>query len=216
MSFANVILYIALIGYILYGKAKGWPMKAPEKLFVLPVLLVIIGYGDATHGSMSHTELALTVVGCAVSLGLGILRGRADKISIRNGVQYVQWGVASFVLFASNIAIKLIFDIIGVAAGSTLSDVSKSLILTLGLTTVGEAIALLVRSDAGARILSGGGESGAFGPRPSPTQPGSDLRDGAAAWLRQRVDEPRAEHHHDHDHDRHDHHHREDRYEQSR
>src|ERR1700722_8103418 len=109
MSFANVLIYIALIAYILYGKAKGWPMKTPKRLFLLPVLVVIIGYGDATHGTMKPVEITLTVIGGAVSLALGLLRGRADKISTRDGVQLVQWGGLSFALFATNLVIKAIF-----------------------------------------------------------------------------------------------------------
>src|ERR1700727_1552460 len=124
MSLANVLLYVALIGYILYGKARGWPMKTPKKLFLLPVLLVIIGYGDAAHGTIKPLELALTVIGGVISLGLGLLRGRADKISIRDGSQFVQWGVLSFALFATNLVAKLVLDLVGVAGGSTFSQVS--------------------------------------------------------------------------------------------
>jgi hypothetical protein len=84
-----------LIAYVLYGEAKGWQMKPPKRLFLLPVVIVIIGYGDATHGTMKSFEVGLTVVGCAVSLGLGLLRGRADKISDRGGSQLVQWACRS-------------------------------------------------------------------------------------------------------------------------
>jgi hypothetical protein len=172
MSFVNVLIYIALIVYILYGKAKGWPMKTPKNLFLLPVLVVIIGFGDATHGTMKPFEVALTVVGGAVSLGLGLLRGRADKISIRNASPYVQWGGLSFALFATNLVVKAILDVVGVAAGSTFSAVGNTLVLTLGLTLVGEALALLLRSGATTSLRASD--------RPVPAQPRHATRDQLA------------------------------------
>jgi hypothetical protein len=167
MSFTNILVYVALIAYILYGKAKGWPMKTPKKLFLLPLVVIIIGYGDVTHGTMKPLEITLTVIGAAVSLGLGLLRGRADKISIRNGAQFVQWGGLSFALFATNLVVKLIFDAVGVAAGSAFSTVDKSLVLTLGLTLVGEAIVLFVRSGAAAGLIN----NGMSGATPTPSTP---------------------------------------------
>jgi hypothetical protein len=194
MSFANILIYVALIAYILYGKAKGWPMKSPKKLFLLPVIVVVIGYGDATHGTMKPLEITLTVIGAAVSLGLGLLRGRADRISIRNGAQFVQWGGLSFALFATNLVVKLIFDAVGVATGSPFSTVDKSLVLTLGLTLVGEAIVLFVRSGAATGLINHG-ISGATPAqsRSTPTKgftgDRSNLRGGAVSWLRQQASE---------------------------
>jgi hypothetical protein len=202
MSFANILIYVALIAYILYGKAKGWPMKSPKKLFLLPVLVVIIGYGDATHGTMKPLEVTLTVIGAAVSLGLGLLRGRADKISIRNGSQFIQWGGLSFALFATNLVVKLIFDAVGVATGSPFATVDKSLVLTLGLTLLGEAIVLFVRSGAATGLINNGISGATPTPstptpstptRPTPTNGFSDnrpnLRGGAVSWLRQQATE---------------------------
>jgi hypothetical protein len=57
MTIANVLLYVALIGYVLYSKVQGQPRRRP---------------------------LARA----------GALRGRADKLSVRDGAQFVQWGAA--------------------------------------------------------------------------------------------------------------------------
>lgn len=154
MSSANVILYVALIAYVLYGKARGWPMKAPKKLFALPIVIVVIGFGDATQGTIKPVEIVLIGVGSVVSLVLGLMRGQADRISIRNGGQYVQWGALSFGLFAANIMVKVILDAIGLAAGMSFSTVGQSLVFTLGLTLVGEAIVLFVRSGGTADLLN--------------------------------------------------------------
>jgi hypothetical protein len=214
MSFANVLIYLALIAYILYGKARGWPMKTPKRLFLLPVLIIIIGYGDATHGTMKPFEVALTVIGGAVSLGLGLLRGRADKISTRDGVQFVQWGGLSFALFAANLVVKLILDVVGVASGSTFSAAEKTLILTLGLTLLGEAIVLFLRSGAGAGRLNSDRSAPARPQAPSGVTPFSDRPEAyrtsesvqQPVWPAGDVRSDRHEHHHDHHEHHHDHH----------
>jgi len=86
MTVANILIYIALIGYILFKRVQGQPVKMGRKLFILPVLLVVIGYGDLVNGSgLKPIEITLTVIGGVLSLGLGALRGRADKLSTRDG-----------------------------------------------------------------------------------------------------------------------------------
>jgi|SRR5580692_646790 hypothetical protein len=177
MTFANILIYVLLIALVLARRFRGHPIADLRKLLALPVILTVIGYGDLTHGGLKPIAVTLTVIGAALSLGLGALRGRADKVSERDGSPYVQWGIASLVLFCVNIAAKLVLDVIGVAAGETFATAGKSLIFTLGLTLVGEAIVLSMRS-------------GATWQRP------------ALARAPERVPVYRHEHHH-HDHDHH-------------
>jgi hypothetical protein len=142
-----------LIGYILYQRVQGRPVKEGRKLFVLPVLLIILGFGDVTQGaSAKPLEVTLTVIAGAISLGLGLMRGRVDKLSERNGAPFVQWGAASLLLFVGNLLTKVVLDIIGLAAGSAGSAVGKSLVLTLGLTLLGEAIVLWMRTGGARRV----------------------------------------------------------------
>jgi hypothetical protein len=58
------------------------------------------------------------------------------------------------VLFGVNIVAKLVLDIVGVAAGGNTSAVGQSLVFTLGLTLLGEALVLLVRSGAARGSIS--------------------------------------------------------------
>jgi len=146
MTFANILIYLALIAFIIARRFKGRPIGAPKRLFALPVILIILGYGDLSQGTMKPVEVTLTVIGAALSLSLGLLRGRADKITSRDGSPFVQWSAASLILFIATLAAKLVLDLIGVAAGSTAAAAEKSLLFTFGLTLAGEAIVLFVRS----------------------------------------------------------------------
>jgi hypothetical protein len=147
MSALSVLLYLALIGYVLARKVQGQPIGEPKKLFVLPVIVTVIGYGDMTGaGGMNGIDIAVIVVVSILSLVLGLMRGRADKISIRDGSPFVQWGIASLVLFGANLVVKVAVDLIGLAAGGTAAAAVHSLVFTLGLTLVGEAIVVWLRS----------------------------------------------------------------------
>jgi hypothetical protein len=147
MNLANVVVYLALIAFILAKKVKGQPIGTPKKLFALPVVVTVIGYADVTHGTMKPVEIAVTVIGAAVSLGLGVLRGGADKLSVRDGSAFTQWGAASLVLFLGNLVAKLALDLAGLAVGCTFAAEGKSLVLTFGLTLLAEAGVLWLRSE---------------------------------------------------------------------
>lgn len=153
MTAANIAVYAALIIYLLARKMIGQPLREGRKLLVLPVLVTIIGYGDLGHGgTLKATEIGLIVLGSAISLVLGAWRGAADRLSERDGARYVQWTWFCLGLFASNLVIKLILDVVGLEAGSTGSQVGRSLVFTLGLTMLGEAVILWLRSGGAAAL----------------------------------------------------------------
>jgi hypothetical protein len=160
MTATNVLVYVALIGFVLFKRVQGQPVAAPKRLFGLPIVLIVVGYGDLTHGpTMKPIEITLTVIAGAVSLGLGLMRGRADKLSVRDGSPFVKWGAASLILFVGNLAAKLILDLIGIASGGTASAVGNSLVLTLGLTLLGEATVVWMRTGGAAAMLNSAQET---------------------------------------------------------
>ena len=110
MSALSVLLYVALIVYVLGRKVQGQTVTETRKLFVLPVIVTVIGYGDLTHAGLGGADVAVTVIGSVVALALGVQRGRVDKVSTREGAPFVQWGVASLVLFGVNILAKVVID----------------------------------------------------------------------------------------------------------
>jgi hypothetical protein len=148
MSALSVLLYVALIVYVLSRKVQGQAITETRKLFVLPVIVTVIGYGDLTRAGLGGADVAVTVIGSVVALALGVQRGRADKVSVREGATFIQWGAASLILFGANIVAKVLIDLIGLAAGATLAGAEQSLVFTLGLTLVGEALILWLRAES--------------------------------------------------------------------
>jgi hypothetical protein len=169
MSVLNMLVYVALIGYVMFKRVQGQPVATPKRLFALPIILIVLGYGDVTSGAaLKPIVITLTVIGGALSLGLGLLRGRADQLSAREGSQFVKWGAASLILFVGNLVAKLVLDLIGVAAGGTTSAVGKSLLLTFGLTLLGEAIVVWMRTGGATGLLNPPRATAAQPRQPSP------------------------------------------------
>jgi hypothetical protein len=171
MSFANVILYLAILCFIVYRRVQGKPAGSMKQLFILPIVLSVLGYQDLAHKSLDTIDVVFAVAGCGVSLVLGAVRGVLDKIEFRDGAPWVRWGAASVVVFGVNIAAKLILDVVSVVAGGTTSGAISSLLLAAGLMLAGEAAVVGLRLQTGPAPVTGGP---AAAPMPSqgwPVQP---------------------------------------------
>jgi hypothetical protein len=155
VTLANVAIYIALIIFVVYRRMTGSPVGPVKRQFALPVALIVIGWGDATKGLTKPLDVTFTIVGCAISLVLGLARGGTDRVSERDGAAYVQWTWWSVGLFAANVVVKLVLDLAGVAAGETARAAGSSLIIALGLTLLGEAAVVWYRAGGPGRLSSG-------------------------------------------------------------
>ena len=149
MSLANVALYIAILGFVVYRRVQGRPAGSAKQLLVLPVVLSVLGYQDLAHKSLDSVDIAFAVAGCALSLGLGALTGALNKLEVRDGTPWVRWGTASVVVFAINIAAKLILDVVSVVGGRNDVGSASSLVLAAGLMLAGEAAVVWLRLQAG-------------------------------------------------------------------
>jgi hypothetical protein len=188
MTAANVLLYVALIGFMIFQRIKGRPVQSFRALLALPVILSFIGWQDIERvRHLSTIDMTASVIGCAISLVLGGVRGFTDKVSDRNGVPWVQWSVASLVVFAVNVVTKLGLDAGAVALGGTTRGVTSSLLLAVGLMLIGESVVILYRVQgfqprpaAGpAAFGSGGpGHAGAAGSATAPRAGGRLLGTG--------------------------------------
>ena len=186
MTVANILLYTALIGFMIFQRIKGRPVQSVRTLLALPVILSIIGWQDIEHVQhLNSIDITISVIGCAISLVLGAVRGFTDKVSDRNGVPWVQWSVASLLAFAVNVVAKLGLDAGGVALGGTTSGVTSSLLLAVGLMLIGESAVVLYRIQgfqpgpaAGPNDLSSGGSGngGAAGSAAAPRPGGPAAR----------------------------------------
>ncbi len=148
MTFTAIAIYLAIIGFILFRRLRGEAVPDPKKLFVLPVIVGAIGLENISHAKANAIAIGVIVAGSALSLGLGALRGRLDRLSIVNGAPYMAWTAGSVVILVVNVLLKLVFDVSGVAAGGTKTALTGSILLSLGLTLLGEAAIIWVRAQS--------------------------------------------------------------------
>jgi hypothetical protein len=116
MTFTTIAIAIALIVFVLARRMRGEAVPAPKKLFLLPLVVGAIGLQNLTHAKPNAIDIGVIVAGCALSLVLGLLRGRLDKVSMVNGAPYMAWSAGSVAVFAVNVLSKLALDAGGVAS----------------------------------------------------------------------------------------------------
>jgi hypothetical protein len=148
MTFTTILVAVAVVVFVLARRMRGEALPTPKKLFLLPLVVGAIGLQNLTHAKLNAVDIGVIVAGCTLSLTLGLLRGRLDKVSMVNGAPYMSWSVASVVIFGVNVLSKLALDAGGVAAGGTRAALSSSILLSLGLTLLGEAVVVWQRAQS--------------------------------------------------------------------
>jgi hypothetical protein len=146
MTLSTIAIAVVVIVLVLARRVRGEAVPAPKKLFLLPLALGFFGLDDVIHTRLNSIDLAVVIAGSVLSLGLGMLRGRLDRVTVVDGSPWVRWSAASVALFAVNVLAKLALDAGGVAAGGTTAALSNSLLLSLGLAFLGEAAVVWLRT----------------------------------------------------------------------
>jgi hypothetical protein len=162
MAWTSIVIAVGVIVFVVARRVRGEAVPAPKKLFLLPLVVGAIGLQTLTHAKPNAVAIGVIAAGGVVSLALGLLRGRLDKISVVNGVPSMAWTAGSVAVFVVNVLFKLALDAGGVAAGGTRSALTASILLSLGLTLFGEAVVVWQRAQslpsedvAGGRYRSG-------------------------------------------------------------
>jgi hypothetical protein len=148
MNLTSIAIAVALIVFVVARRVQGQPVAAPKKLFLLPIVAGVIGLQDISHVTLNAVDIAVVATGAVLSFGLGLLRGRFDTLTMVNGSPWVSWSAASVIVFAVNVVAKLALDAGGVLAGGTTSALSSSILLSLGLTLLGEAAVIWFRTQS--------------------------------------------------------------------
>jgi hypothetical protein len=174
MTITTIAIAAALIVFVLAKRVRGEAVREPKKLFLLPIVVGVIGVQNVAHAKANTIDIAVIAAGAALSLGLGLLRGKFDRVTLVNGSPFMSWSAASVAVFAGNVLAKLALDAVGVAAGGTTAALTSSILLSLGLTLLGEAAVVWFRSQS----LTAAGPGSWAGPR---TSTGPDTSGGSGS-----------------------------------
>ena len=105
MDVTSYLVAPALVGWVIAREFAGRWVPVRRSL-LLPLVLVVVGVGQAGH--VQWTALAAAVVGADVLLtaGLGVLRGSAIRLTLRDGYLYQRGGGPSVGLWVLTVAVR--------------------------------------------------------------------------------------------------------------
>lgn len=138
-SAANVLLYVAIAGYVLYRvvyKQVRGTLLDRRTLTVMPVVLVAVGgylCAKALPGA-SAAELGLLAVDLVVLAGLGVLRSTTTTLTERNGTTFQKGSAVTIGLWVLTIGVRVGLVALGTALGIAGPLTSASIALTIGVS----------------------------------------------------------------------------------
>jgi hypothetical protein len=137
----TIVLVVAAVGWMLWSRMKGQPLKV-RRLLVLPVVLTVLGITDLTGSSAPHLtakDIGFLATGAAISAVLGAARGATIVIYPQAGELWQRYRPVTVGLWITLIATKLILMVIAGAAHASAGGGTSSLLLTLGISLLAEA-----------------------------------------------------------------------------
>lgn len=106
MDILSYLVPAALVVWVIARQFTGRYVAARRSL-VLPLVLFVVGLGQAGH--VAWTPLAVVAVGgdVALTVALGVVRGYATRLTLRDGYLYQRGGWLSVGLWVATIAVRL-------------------------------------------------------------------------------------------------------------
>lgn len=144
----TIVLAVAAVGYVLWSRMKGQPLKA-KRLLVLPVVLTVLGITDLTGSSAPHLtpkDIGFLAAGVGISAALGAARGATIELYPQGGELWQRYRPVTVGLWITLIAAKLILLVIAGAAHASAGGGTSSLLLALGVSLLAEAAIVVTRA----------------------------------------------------------------------
>ncbi|WP_370949434.1 DUF1453 domain-containing protein [Amycolatopsis sp. cg5] len=156
----QLVLIIAVIGYVLVRRMLGQPAEA-KRMLVLPAILVVIGLWNIESVTGSSIALIFLVVTTVIGIGLGALRGLSIRLYHQDDIVFMRYTWVTVLLWVLNIGVK-------VGAGALLATLDKStdsnsaMFVSLGLGLLAEGVVVLAKAlRSGQQIVWKTGKDGA-------------------------------------------------------
>jgi len=138
-SAANVLLYVAIAGLVLYKvvyqQIRG-TLLTRRTLVTMPLLLTAVGAYltlKALPGA-SAAELGLLAADLLVLAGIGVLRSTTTTLVERDGTTFQKGSAITIGLWALTVAVRIGLVALGTALGVAGPLTSASIALTLGVS----------------------------------------------------------------------------------
>ena len=152
MGPVEIVLVALLVVWVLYRQVTGRFVRSGGAALRLPLVLSAIGLLSLVQGHPAVTALgvALVAVELLVTAGLGIARGAAVRLEVREGWLYQRGGAPVLVLWLLTIAVRAGMAVLAGALGAG-PLVSATLTLSFGVSLLVQAAVLARRVEADGR-----------------------------------------------------------------
>jgi hypothetical protein len=120
-----------------------------KQLLVLPLVFTVIGVTDLTSSTARHlgsADVAFLAAGVAISAVLGVARGATIELFPKDGELWQRYRPSSVALWIALIATKLVLIVVAHGAAAAAGGGTNTLLLTLGVSLLGEAALLAARA----------------------------------------------------------------------
>jgi hypothetical protein len=144
----TILLVLAAVGYVLWSRMQGRPLKA-KRLLVLPAIFTVLGVTDLTGSSAPHlssTDLAFLVVSVTLSVVLGAARGATIQLYPQDGELWQRYRPSTVGLWLVLIGSKLALAVVAHGAGASAGAGTSTLLLSLGVSLLAEAAIVAPRA----------------------------------------------------------------------
>jgi len=143
----EILIGVAVVVYLFARRLAGEPLQA-RRLVLMPAAITIWGgYQLAhVHGGLHTVDIAVIAVAVAVSLVLGFARGATIRVFVQNGHLWQKYTFVTIGVWLLSIVIRLGTDWAGHLAGASTTVLTSSLVLTLGVSFLGEAAVVGTRA----------------------------------------------------------------------
>lgn len=156
----EILLVIALVGYMLIRRLLGQPAEA-KRMLLLPAVLTVIGLSSANGVLHDPVQLSFLVVTTLVGVGVGGLRGLSVKVFVNDGIVHMRYTGITILLWVVNIVVKLGGNFL-LSAVDTQANGGNTLMLTLGAGLLMEGLVVLAKAmRTGGQVVWQQGRDGA-------------------------------------------------------
>lgn len=146
----EVIAVIAVVAYVIGRQLLGEPLRG-KRLIVLPAVLAVVGVVELAGHSRHPAGLAdVALLGCGalVAAFIGTRQGMAMRLQARDGVLWGQMPPSSLWLWLALVCSRVLIDVAGGALGAHVAASSTSILLTLGVNRLAQALVITRRAFA--------------------------------------------------------------------
>jgi hypothetical protein len=142
-----IVVGVAVVGYLMASRLRGRPLTW-RRLLVMPAVLTVIGVveivGEASR--IRGLGVGLLATGCVVSFGFGIARGATVVLLRRDGYLWQRYRPVTMLWWLVLVAVKGGMDGAALLLHAPLAGGGPAILLTLGITLFGAAVAIAPRA----------------------------------------------------------------------